>query len=343
MRVLVIGGSGFIGRFVLDELVGAGHDVTVFHRGRRPVAKSVEEILGDRRHLADHAAALRRLAADVVLDMILSSERQARELMDLLSGAARRVVALSSIDVYRACGVLHGTEPGPLEPVPLAEDSPVRAQPAYSPESLKMLQGIYGWVDSDYDKVPVERVILSRAALPGTVLRLPMVYGPGDPLHRFYPVVKRIDDGRPAIFLEETMAQWRGCRGYVGNVAAAIVLAVTSGRAAGRVYNVAEPQNFSELDWTRKICDVAGWPGKVQVVPRERCPKHLIMPGDFRQHWAAESSRIRRELGYREPVSIEAGIRSTLEWERANPPSNWPFGQFDYAAEDLCSSVSIRG
>jgi len=315
MRVLVIGGSGFIGPFVVAGLLNGGHEVTVFRRGSGgPVPLGAAEIRGNRRHLGDYAGVLRALAPDVVLDMILSSERQARELMDLFAGVAGRVVALSSIDVYRACGVLHGTEPGPLEPVPLTEDSPVRSQPAYPPESLKMLQGIYGWVDDDYDKVPVERVILSRAALPGTVLRLPMVYGPGDPLHR----VKRIDDGRPAILLEETIAAWRACRGYVENVAAAIALAVTNGKARNRTYNVAEPDNFTELEWTRKICEVAGWQGEVRVVPRAQCPPHLILPGDFRQHWSADSTRIRNEFGYQEPFSVDEGIRRALGWERSS-------------------------
>ena len=55
--------------------------------------------------------------SDVVVDLILSSGSQARELMRVFAGATRRPVALSSCDVYRACGVLHGSEPGPLEAV----------------------------------------------------------------------------------------------------------------------------------------------------------------------------------------------------------------------------------
>jgi nucleoside-diphosphate-sugar epimerase len=56
--------------------------------------------------------------------------------------------------------------------------------------------------------------------LSGTVLRLPMVYGPGDPLHRFHPVVKHIVDGRHHIIFPETIAARRSPRGYVENVAA---------------------------------------------------------------------------------------------------------------------------
>ena len=195
MRFLLIGGSGFIGPHVARTLERRGHEVVVFHRGTSP-AKN--QIVGDRRTLGDHAGALRAAAPDVVVDLILSSGAQARELMRLVRGATNRVVALSSCDVYRACGVLHGSEPGPLEPVPLTESSALRTKlQTYPPDRIKMLQQVFGWLDEEYDKIPVEREILGDPALPGTVLRLPMVYGPGDPLRRFLPVVKRVDDGAP--------------------------------------------------------------------------------------------------------------------------------------------------
>jgi nucleoside-diphosphate-sugar epimerase len=167
----------------------------------------------------------------------------------------------------------------------------------------------------------------------GTVLRLPMVYGPGDPLHRFWPVIKRVADGRTVIPIPESIAQWRGPRGYVENVAAAIARAVVDERAAGRIYNIAEPDNFSELEWTRRIADAACFKGEIRVLSDDRAPEHLKPPGNYRQHWLVDSSRIRRELGYEEPVSLAQALRRTIEWERPNPPavSIW---KFDYTAED---------
>ena len=96
------------------------------------------------------------------------------------------------------------------------------------------------WLD-DYDKILVERVVIGEPDLPGTILRLPMIYGPGDDAHRLFPYLKRMDDGRPAILMEEVRARWRWARGYVEDVAEAVVSAVLDDRAAGRVYNVSEP------------------------------------------------------------------------------------------------------
>ncbi|PYV80680.1 MAG: hypothetical protein DMG96_00145, partial [Acidobacteria bacterium] len=162
---------------------------------------------------------------------------------------------------------------------PLTEDSALRTKlHVYPPGLLKRLQTVFSWVDDDYDKIPVERAVLSDSSLPGTVLRLSMVYGPGDPLHRFFPVIKRVLDGRTRILFSQDMAAWRAPRGYVENVAAAIALAAVSERAAGRIYNVAEWPAFSELGWAQKIAAQMDWHGEFAVLPADRTPKHLL-PG----------------------------------------------------------------
>jgi nucleoside-diphosphate-sugar epimerase len=160
-----------------------------------------------------------------------------------------------------------------------------------------------------------------------------MVYGPGDPLHRFLPIVKRVDDGRRAIIFEEKFAAWRGPRGYVENVAAAIARAATSDRAAGRIYNVGEAESATELDWAQRIAAAMAWTGRFVVLPTDRTPPHLVMPGNTDQHWTTATTRIREELGYREPIAQDDAIRRTIAWERANPTPSSPHA-FDYDAED---------
>ena len=333
MKILVIGGTGFIGRPLVRELARMGHEVSVLTRSGAAKDLPAELVIGDRRDLASL-----RPETHVVIDLILSSGAQAERLMETFRGIAKRVVAASSIDVYRAGGVLHGSEDGPLEPVPLTEDSALRTKlRTYPPESVKMLQKIFHWLDDEYDKIPVERAILGDPELPGTVLRLPMVYGPGDHLRRFHPVLKRIDDGRRRILLEEGWAAWSAPRGYVDNEAAALALAAVSEPAAGRVYNAAESPAYSEREWAGKIAEATGWTGEFVTLPKDRMPPHLAQPGNSAQHWEADSSRIRRELGYREPVPLDEAIRRTIEWERANPPAEFNPYKFDYAAEDAAA------
>ena len=384
MRILIIGGNGFIGKPLVRQLNEQEHSVAVFHRGKGKEAlpAEVEEIIGDRRELGNYRGAIREFAPEVVIDLILSSGKQAEKLIETVRGIGfregnhrlksglPRIVAISSMDVYRACGVLHGSEPGPLEPLPLTEESPLRkTTQTYPMERLQQLQNVFGWIDDSYDKVAVERAIGSASdvaewqseaeagryathphpplpkgeakssrfgngGISATILRLPMVYGPGDHLRRIFPIVKRIEDRRPAILYSEAVAAWRSPRGYVENVAAAIALAATSSQAAGRIYNVAEQKSFSELEWAQKIADRMDWQGRFVILPRERTPENLLTPGNFAQHWVASSERIRRELGYEELVKTDEAIRRTIEWERRISPLETSLSTLDYAAED---------
>lgn len=335
MRVLVIGGTGFIGPHLVRQLAEMGHSVTVLHRNSTTVSLPAEHVLADRKDLTSL-----RLKADVVVDLILSSGAQARTLMDAIRGVAKRVIAASSIDVYRACGILHGSEEGPLDPVPLTEGSPLRTKlQTYPAEQIRALRNVFGWLDDEYDKIPVEREILADPQLPGTVLRLPMIYGPGDRLLRFHPWLKRMDDARPVILFEEGWAAWRSPRGFVENVAAAIALATVSDAASGCVYNVAEVPAFSELQWARKIAVAAGWNGEFIVARRELLPTHLVPPGNSAQHWEADSTRIRTELHYTEPVPVDEAIRRTIEWTRQHAPAGCAAHTFDYAAEDAAAQA----
>jgi nucleoside-diphosphate-sugar epimerase len=334
MKVLLIGGSGFIGPPTVIVLQKSGHQITIFHRGKTPTPEGTAEILGDHNFLQDHQPEFRQQKFDVIIDFVLSSGRQAQQLMDTFRGIAGRVVALSSMDVYRAWGVFYNAEPGALQELPLTEDSDLRtSRNTYPPEALKKARSVYGWIDEEYDKIPVEQAILGDPRLPGTVLRLPMIYGPGDPVHRFHPILKRIDDRRKHIIFADDVAPLRTPRGYVEDVGVAIALAATSPSGAGCVYNVCESESFGELDWARKIAAPTGWDGEFVVLPHDRTPKHLLWPGNTAQHIVASSERIRKELGYREVLPREEAIRRTIEWERANPPAA-PLAQFDYTSED---------
>jgi nucleoside-diphosphate-sugar epimerase len=336
MKILIIGASGFIGPHVVSELLRLGHEVATLDRGTSltQLPHQVRRISGNRNDLLASRNEIAQFGPEVVVDMILSSGRQASALMDALRGIARRVIAISSADVYRACGILHGFETGPLQEVPLTEESELRTrQDVYPPELIQQLKQTFGWLDDAYDKIPVESAVLGDTELTGTVLRLPMVYGPGDRLHRFWPYLKRMDDKRPAILIQEDVAHWHAPRGYVENVAAAIALAATNERAAGRTYNIAEPESFSEEEWAHKIALCVGWPGAIIAMPKALTPEHLRVPSRAEQDWTVSSERIRRELGYAEPLPERLAFERTIAWERQNPSSVW-LQPFDYAAED---------
>lgn len=338
MRVLIIGGTNFIGPYVVAALDGLGADITVYHRGvhepRLPA--SVRHIHSGRATLPflHFPSALSEPEPDVVLLMFPIGEDDTRAAVARFTGAAGRIVAISSGDVYRAYGRLMGSEPGPPEPVPLAEDAPLR-KTLYPYRSTAA--GPSDWA-FHYEKILVERAVLSSTALPGTVLRLPAVYGPGDTNHRLRPYIKRMEDRRPVILLDEAQVEWRWSFGYVENVAAAIALAVTDQRTAGRTYNLGENQTPTLAERVRQIAELEDWTGRVVRLPTQRVPAHLRAPFEPRQDLVMDSSRFRAELGFTDPISPEEGIRRTIAWERTRQPESGDPGPAEYAAEDAVLS-----
>ena len=332
MRVLVIGGTGFIGRHVVRHLVHSEHEVAVFHRGSTEAAlpAGVEHIHGGRESLAADLPRFRRFRPDTVVQMVIPSgnDQTATALLETFKGVASRSVVTSSRDVYRAFGRLHRLEKGPPDAAPLTEESPLRG----TMYPYRTLTDDPSW--HDYDDLLVERIVMGEPDLPGTVVRLPVIYGPDDDrFHRTFPYLKRMDDHRPAILLDAERARWRDSRVYVEDAAWAIALAATNDRAAGRIYNVAPQQTLSEAEWVVAVGREAGWTGSVVAVPSERLPKHMVRDLDYQNDLALSSRRIRRDLGYSERIPFEGGLRTTIEWERANEPESLA-KLFNYPAED---------
>jgi nucleoside-diphosphate-sugar epimerase len=316
LRFLFLGGTSFTGPHAVRELVELGHDVTVFHRGTSEpdLPPGVAHVHGDIADVDLQLDDLRALRPDVVVDMLAFVQGDGARVR-AFAGVARRAVVVSSADVYRAFGRVHRTEPGPPDPGPLTEDAPLR-------EVV---------IDETYDKVGVERDATSDPAFPVTIVRYPAVHGPGDPEHRVAAYVRRMDDSRPAILLQEGHAQWRWSRGYAEDVGHALALAAASDAAAGRVYNVAAPTASTQREWVELIADVVGWRGEIVTVPAPRMPDSLRLDADFSQQYELDSARIRADLGYSEVVEPRTALERTVAWERENPA---PEVVLDYDGED---------
>lgn len=317
----MLGGTRFLGPPVVRQLLEAGHEVVLFHRGvhEHPDSAGAVHVHGDFARFGEHVPELIRRRPELVIDLAPYIDKDGHGVLHFLAGSARAVVTTSQ-DVYRAFAFLHGSDPtGRPQPTPLTEESETRTGPA--PEMVPQL---------DYDNLEVEQALTGEAA-PVTVLRLPLIYGPHDPQRRLTYYVRRMYDGRRAILLDERLARFRWSRSYVENVAAAVVLASTDHRARGRTYNVAERHTAAWEEWVRDIADVCGWKGEIVALPAERVPMSLHFPVPAGQDLDASSERIRRELGYSEVTEIGVGLRRAIEWERAQQ-TNEPAP--DYSDED---------
>ncbi len=346
-RVLVIGGTVFIGPSVVRQLAQSGNEVAVFHRGQNEIGlpDGVRHIHGDRATIAKSRGDIASFAPEVVVDMRAMTEADARAVADTVRGIAKRYVVISSMDVYRAYGRLHGSEPGPALTPPFDEDSALREKLyVYREHAPSAIAQRPAWLD-DYDKILVERVALQDPKLAGSVVRFPMVHGERDGQRRFYAIWKRMADGRRAILLSTGFAGFRSSRTHVDNAAHAVALVATDDRAVGRVYNVGEPDALTFSGWASLIAKQLSWGGQLVVWPSEELPSHLRdkRPGMWENHLVGDTSRIRRELGYREVVGREEGLRRMLAWYAETPAADpKTAGNLDYEAEDQ-ALVTIRG
>lgn len=326
MRVLVLGGTKFIGAAAVRALLAGGHEVTCYHRGRTPGAlpAEVRHVLGDRRELATRAAELAPLRPEALLDMVCMTEADACDTRALARalGCPRLVVA-SSCDVYRAFGLVLGSEEGPLAPLPLREDSPLRARLyPYRRDPPRAADDPDRWQD-EYEKQRVEATLLAAADLAVTLIRLPMVHGPADPRRRVGEWLRRMRPGRRGLVIAASQAAWRPCRGFVDDAGRALALALTRPAAAlgdGRVYHLAD-RPCAEGEWVAAIARAAGWDGRVLIVPDRDLPAPLQVEARLEQHLDLDTTRIEADLGWRPLGTPAEALARAVAWERATP---WP-------------------
>jgi nucleoside-diphosphate-sugar epimerase len=317
VRIVVLGGTRFIGRAIVEELAGDGHTVLVVHRGNLEPdgMPPVAHLHFDRSELAAHRTELAAFEPDAAIDCRALTREDARSALDALPQGLRLVV-ISSLDVYRAFGALN--EERETDPVPLDEDSPVRAE--RYPYRGKM-PGM-----EHYDKLDVEEEYLPRG---GTALRLPMVYGEHDYQLREEFLLRRVRAGRTRIPFGSGM--WLACRVYVRDMARGARLVLESPWTAGMALNLCEDRTFSMAMWSRMILEAAGSSAELVRVDDDLLPEDLKPTGTMTQHICATAHLARMLLGW---TTSDPGdtLRTTVRWHLDHPPAD---ANMDFGADDL--------
>lgn len=324
MSVLVLGGTGFIGGPVVARLLADGVETVVGHRmsheGARPVAAGAVSVLLDRRDPAAVLAAVRDLKVHTVIDLIAYTEGDTLPLLDALAGEVGRYVLVSSVDVYRNYEGLHRRgRPTPIWDR-LTEDAELRASRfPYRLAKPRAPSDPQAWMD-DYDKIPLEAAARAKAGLEATILRLPMVFGPGDRQRRFSWAIRPMAQGRPRIVIPHPWAGWRATFGYVDDVAAGIALAAVHPRAGGETFNLGRANTPTNIAWAASFAEHLNWPGEVQLahpdVARGALAK-AVSGLDLGYPLFVDNAKIRRRLGYAEVTDFDEALARTVADEMA--------------------------
>lgn len=249
MKILVIGGTLFIGRLLVDRLLAEAHEVTILHR--RPGGLwdvRLREAVADRNDAASVRQAVAGERFDAVFDNVYDWERgttaeQVAGTALAVADGLQRYLFISSIAAYGSG--LHHAEEDPLAPEDDA-DLYVRNK-ANSERALFKLHREQG--------------------LPVVTFRPPFIYGRGNPFYREAFFWDRLLAGRPILVPGDGQRLMQFV--LVNDLVQAMLTALTEPRAVGKAFNVANPHPITQTGLVLALAEVAGIQPELIYVPRE--------------------------------------------------------------------------
>jgi nucleoside-diphosphate-sugar epimerase len=256
MKVLVIGGTLFIGRSLVASLLKSEHEVTILHRKPgHDLGKRVREIIADRNDTPSLQSALTGHKFDVVYDNVYDWHRgttaaQVEATARACGDRLQRYIFMSSVAAY-GDGLNHH------EGDALAPDNHPDAYVRNKAMSERALFRMH-----------------QRNGFPAVTLRPPYVYGPENPYYREAFFWDRLRDNRPLIMPGDGRRLMQFV--YVKDLIWAALRAAEDPHAIGHAFNVANLKPVTQFDLVHLLADVAGKPCQIVRIPR---PKILQLGG----------------------------------------------------------------
>ena len=331
MDILVIGGTGPTGPHIVNGLVDRGHTVTILHTGRHEVDTIPDHLEHIHTDPFDEDA-FRSSIEGRNFDVVFAMYGRLRSIVKVLVGRTPRLISIGGVPVYSGYA-----EPAVEFPegmaVPTGEDALLVGDERSGPKPLKMAES--------------EELTFSLHP-DATHFRYPYIYGPNQVLPREWTLVKRALDGRRQIIVPDgglTVAT----SAFVENATSAVLLAVDHiDASAGEAYNVGDDRQFTYAQIAQIIGDELGNPFELVSVPGELAATGgPFLLNHSSAHSILSTEKIRQQLGYRDKVDPEDGLRRTVRWQAENLPGDAGAAArlqdpFDYAAEDAVIAATER-
>ena len=319
MRVLVIGGSRFMGRRLVWRLLARGDQVSLLNRGLTPdpFGSRVERLRADRTRpgFTDPIAGR---DFDAVVDFGAFTGADVAPLAEALAGRIGHFVLISTGQVYlvRTTGRLPSREEDyPGETLPEPEDPDDREEWRYGMGKRECEDAL--------------SVAWESQGFPFTSLRLPMVDGEGDHRRRLEAYLWRLLDGGPVIVPDGEGPPVRHV--YSGAVAETLARLLGREETRGRAYNLCQDEMPPLAAFLGELADRLGAPRRLIPVPSAALREaglepHVVSPFSVRWMSLLDPSRARVELGFRhDPMGsvLDRIVAAFLAHTPATPPESY--------------------
>ena len=301
MKILVMGGTRFVGRPLVARLQAQGHALTLFTRGKNPVPAGVEHLRGDRSS-DEGLSALQGRSFDVIVDSSGRKQEDSSRVVDITGAPSHRFVYVSSAGVY-----------ADSDQWPLDESSPTDPQSRHA-----------GKADTE--------AWLRREGIAFTSFRPTYIYGPGNynPVERWF--FDRIVHNRPIPLPGDgsTITQL----GHVEDLAEAMARCIEVDAAANRIYNCSGKQGITFKGLIRAAavaCDRdpdslelrSFNPSDLDPKARKAFPLRL-------NHFLTDITRVERELAWQPSFDLAKGLADSYTNDYALNPTAAP----DFSADE---------
>ncbi len=327
MKVLVIGGTLFIGRLLVEELIKRGHEVAILHRKpKHEFGRRAENIMADRNDAESMREALWGRQYDVVFDNAYDWENgttaaQVEATVRLFENRVSRYVFMSSVAAY-GDGLNH------KESDPLAPD--------YHPDPYIR------------HKATTERLLFrmhAKTGLPVVTFRPPFVYGPGNPFYREQFFWDRLRAGRPIIIPGDGHRLMQFV--FVRDLVEAMINSMTEPRAVGEAFNIGDTKPVTQTELVERLAAIANADPVFVRIPRDLITaaggNAMTEPYYFGEYLdvppiTENMGKVPRVLKVK-MTPFESGLKETYRWYARNHKARTPGFDFD----DRLMSLSRTG
>ncbi|ACA41652.1 NAD-dependent epimerase/dehydratase family protein [Lysinibacillus sphaericus] len=180
MNILVLGGTRFFGKKLVELCIENGHDVTILTRGQsgNPFGTAVKQLMVNRDDRDALENALAHTTWDIVYDNICYSPNEAHTICELLKGKTKKLVFTSTLSTYEV-------------------DGKMKKEEDFDPYHYQILMGDRNEFSYGEGKRQAEAVLFKEASFPVVAVRFPIVMGEHDYTRRLHFHVERILHDQP--------------------------------------------------------------------------------------------------------------------------------------------------